>query len=273
MMIRHGRRLALCLSTMALLGACAGSPAPRGSTPAPLATSAQGVIEPTPVVTPVATPTSSSVPASPSSSVAASSSAASPAGEVLPSILEVTCTPAGTVAGSSRVAVQRDGVHIRVRNTSGASRTFEIDGIGGGNAPDTEEIQVWALPISDARVWCGPSAATSSDWIPVVVVDPSGFHVRDQLDCSSGTAGSVDHVEGARGSKGDPVAVARRQITGLRDDDVVERAGYTGSDEPKVRVTRGGMVVAVGSYLSDGHGGWLITSTTSCAGSGLGWGS
>jgi hypothetical protein len=192
----------------------------------------------------------------------------------VPDALDVTCTPTGTTVGSSRVAVRDDGVHFQVRNTSGESRGFDVDGVGGQNAPDAEGTVVWALPTGVARIWCGPSAASEADWISVEVVDPSGFYIPDTVEYGSEVVhGSTDYTEDAKGRKGDPVAIARQQITGLRAGDQVGRAGYRRSDEPKVRVVRDGKVVAVGTYTSDGAGGWLIGDTTACADAGLGWGS
>ena len=257
--LRIGRCLAISVLLAALLSGCAGAGAATqtpSSSPAPTEGPTPTAVAPTPSDSPPPSPTANATNAA------------------LPDAVEVTCTATGTTIGTSRVAVQEDGVHFLVRNASGESRGFDIDGVGGENAPDTEGTLVRAVPIGVARIWCGPPAASEADWISIEVLDPSGFYIPDKVECGSEAVnGSIDYVEGAKGRKGDPVAIARQQITGLRAGDEVGRAGYRRSDAPEVRVVRDGKVVAVATYASDGAGGWLIGDTTACTGTGLGWGS
>ena len=148
-----------------------------------------------------------------------------------------------------------------------------IDGVGSDDASGPQQNQVWLLPTGPARVWCGDTdPASSEDWIDIELVDPDGYYIADVVDCASASGATIDYVNNAKGPHGDPIAVARRQIKGLRDGDLVERAGYVGGPGTKVRVVRDGHVVAVGSYSSDHAGGWLIDMTTVCGGSGLTWG-
>jgi hypothetical protein len=242
MITRHtDRRLALIISIAALLGGCTGSASPSPSTA---------------TVAPTASPTTT-----PSATAG-----------VVASVLEVTCTASGTEIGASQVAAQRDGVHIDIANSTGERRLFAIDEVGGSNVPRTGVMMTQQMPTGSARIQCGPADGSSRDWVAIEVVDPDGHYVPDEVDCRSVVSGSIDYVSDATGPKGKPVGVARRQITGLQADDQVERAGYAKASNPKVRVVRDGSVVAVGSYFSDHAGGWLISDTTVCKGSGLKWG-
>ena len=182
-------------------------------------------------------------------------------------VLTVTCTPTGTEADSLRAAIQQDGLHVHIRNTSGTDRTFDIEGVGGDSAP-VDGLQVWRLSTGTTRFSCGPAG---SDPVAVELVDPAGYYVSDAIDCASATSANFDHVENADGPKGDLLGVARQQIKGLRIGDQVEPAGYVGSLEPRVRVVNDGTTVAVAGYRSDGADGWLLTNTSVCAGSGISW--
>jgi hypothetical protein len=235
--------------TLLAVGACGAQPA---QTVGPTAVSA------TP--SPVGSPSASAAP----------SPAGSPASA--PAALDVECTATGTTVATARVAAQPDGVHFRVRNTSGGSPAFEIDGIGGDNTPASEGTLVWPLPTGTARIWCGPSDPTAADWVAVTVVDPAGVFVPDKVACASVADANVDYAQGAKGEHGDPIAIARRHIEGLEPGDTVERAGYPATAEREVRVVRNGTIAAVGTYLSDEQGGWLLSSTATCAGTGIRWG-
>ena len=137
-------------------------------------------------------------------------------------VLTVTCTPTGTEADSLRAAIQQDGLHVHIRNTSGTDRTFDIEGVGGDSAP-VDGLQVWRLSTGTTRFSCGPAG---SDPVAVELVDPAGYYVSDAIDCASATSANFDHVENADGPKGDLLGVARQQIKGLRIGDQVEPAGY-----------------------------------------------
>jgi hypothetical protein len=185
-------------------------------------------------------------------------------------VLTVTCTPTGTQADSARAALQRDGLHVHIRNTSGADRVFEVEDVGGDNAPSVDGTQVWRVPTGTARFSCGPPR---SDPVTVEIVDPAGFYVSDTLDCPGAASSALDYGAGTQGPKGDVLVVARGQIHGLRGGDRVERAGYVQSTEgPRVRVVRDGKAVAAAAYDSDGAGGWLLTTTSVCDGTGIAWG-
>ena len=241
------------------LGGCAAQPGPTSATtdrptdPPTAIASLPDATAATPGVTDLASPSQAPTEAAPA-----------------PAALDVTCTTTGTIVATDRVAAQPDGVRFHVRSVE-AGRAFEIDGVGGDNAPSPSGTLVWPLAPGTIRIWCGPSEPAETDWIAVEVVDPLGIYVPLSLTCSSASHGSIDYAEGARGERGDPVAIARRHLTGLRPGDTVERAGYPATAERKVRVLRDGSIAWVGTFISDGKGGWLLGATDTCAGVDLGW--
>ncbi|MBA3737366.1 MAG: hypothetical protein H0W97_02245 [Actinobacteria bacterium] len=68
--------------------------------------------------------------------------------------------------------------------------------------------------------------------------------------------------------EGDPVELSRTSIAGagfpVRDDDVLERAGYPEAEGVLVRVVRSGRVVAIGRWQQDGRGGWIDRGAEYC---------
>lgn len=253
-----------------MLAGCAAQPEPSGvGSPAAAAGSAgvSAVASPTPSLA----ATQASLWPPPDGSPTATS------GAVAPSALLVECTETGTSVATDSVAPLRDGVHFLVSSVA-PGRAFQIDGVGGDNALAStelppEETLVWAVPPGLIRIWCGPTDPTEADWVAVRVVDPLSTYVPVHLTCASATHGSTDYGAGERGEHGEPVAIARRHLRGLRPGDSVEHAGYPATAERKVRVIREGAIVAVATYIPDGHGGWLIGSTDICAGTDISWGS
>ena len=131
--------------------------------------------------------------------------------------------------------------------------------IGGGPSVFTVGTGVYRLGCG------GPS-------IPFLVVDPDGIYTTTDLGCGngSGTTGVVDYANTARGRQGSVVDVARLELRGLRPGDLIEPAGYPeAAGERLVRVVRAGRAVALFGYAADGLGGWLISTTRTCAGAGI----
>lgn len=218
---------------------------------------------------------------SPATSPGASASALSSAGPAtaaaspiegtadIPIELQVTCTGSATEIGTPRVRARPDGFHIRFTNTSGGALPFGIDDASGlpmlgDEVPAEGGAFVYALGIGAYRVSCGGAPTAFA------VVDPDGIYTSTELGCGngSGTTGTLDYGQEARGPRGSPLDVARMELRGLEPGDLVERAGYPASDGDRlVRVVRDGQVVAVLAYADDGHGGWLIGTTRTCPGS------
>jgi hypothetical protein len=161
--------------------------------------------------------------------------------------------------------VQPDGIHVYFANTSGGDLTFEIEDPSGVTSdPITAGGERFVFTFVPGRydVSCGGAKAT------ITVVDPDALYVSGVLSCDGGTSGSLDYGPDARGPRGSLLAVARLELHGLRPGDVVEHAGYPlGTGDQLVRVVRGGQLVAVIGYVSDGHGGWLLSGTHACEGS------
>jgi hypothetical protein len=260
MLVRGARGLAAfgVVGAMAL-GACGAQPGPTGAPTEPTTE------RPTAVASP---PDVSS--ATPGDTVLGSPSPTATEAAPAPDALDVACTATGTTTVTDRVAAQPDGVRFHVTSPE-VGRAFEIDNVGADNAPSPSGTLVWPLAPGTVRVWCGPSEPAETDWVAIEVVDPLGVYVPVALTCSSAAHGSIDYAEGARGERGDPVAIARRHLEGLRPDDTVERAGYPATADRKVRVMRGGSIAWVGTFISDGKGGWLIGATDTCAGVEFGW--
>ena len=235
-----------------LLVACGATPSPSGPpSVAPAASS------PTATSSPVVT---ASAEASPTGSAAATA----------PLEVAVECTSTGTTVATDTVAVQLDGVHFRVSSAE-EGRGFQVDGVGGDNAPFPSGTLIWAVPPGDIRIWCGPDQPTNADWVTIHAIDPGGLYAADTLSCASGTHGLIDYAQGARGEGGDPIAIAQRQVLGRRPSDIVEGAGYPATEQRKVRVTRDGAIIAIGTYQPDGRGGWLLGSIETCGDSGIQW--
>jgi len=171
------------------------------------------------------------------------------------------------------VVVRRDGLHIRIRNANGPHQGFAIEGVSGGKLAKMVEMQVATVAPGTIRVQCDVSSSDAAPppWVSIEVLDPHGYFVPDVLTCGAATGTIVDYATMSGGSKGDVVAIARSQIKGRIRGDTVERAGYVGAAQPKVRVVRHGTLLAVGTYMPDRAGGWLIDSTNVCSGSGIRW--
>ena len=154
----------------------------------------------------------------------------------------VTGTPPAGVTGSSMSAVAAldDGTLVAV----GSDRS-------GGD--------------SSTAAWVSPPLASQTSG--------SDGDLGDQVSCPSATTGSIDHTADARGPQGSVLAVAQQQIEGLRPADRVELASVSGADTATIRVVRDGTVIAIGIYDTDGAGGWLISTTITCSGAGITWGS
>jgi hypothetical protein len=91
------------------------------------------------------------------------------------------------------------------------------------------------------------------------------------LECPNGMAvsGSYDYVEGAKGKKGTPVEIARREFSKhIKEGDTVrmgDRSAGGGRDaEATVGVIREGRLVARIEYMRAG-GGWLKDYSEYCA--------
>ena len=188
---------------------------------------------------------------------------------IAPPELQVVCNGTTTDIATPVVRASVDGVHLRFRNTSGHSLEFGIDdetglAVLGDSIPAEGAVFVYTLGIGPWQIHCAEGATRFA------VVDPDGLYRSVALGCAdaSGTTGSVDYGEDARGLRGSLLDVARLELRGLQPGDIVERGGYpAAADQQLVRVVRGGQVVAVVTYAEDGRGGWLPGGAQACKGS------
>jgi hypothetical protein len=125
---------------------------------------------------------------------------------------------------------------------------------GAGNAPSGSAEQTTS-PRESSR---SPTTTTTEE-----TTTPSG------LVCPSGNmdARVLDYARGAKGEKGNPVEIARREFSKkIREGDAVEKADRTtGHQGPlaAVHVIREGRVVAYIEYRRAG-GGWLQEYYEAC---------
>jgi hypothetical protein len=123
---------------------------------------------------------------------------------------------------------------------------------GAGNAPsDSTQQTTTSLGVSSER--------------PTTTAEETVLH---GLECPSGMAvsGYIDYVMGAKGKKGTPVEVARREFSKkIEEGDTVEIAERSRGQNAKasVRVIREGRVVARIEYRRVG-GGWLQDYYEAC---------
>lgn len=186
--------------------------------------------------------------------------------------LEVVCDRATIMVDIPVVIAQDDGVHVEVVNVGKTALDLTIEHRQDGpqvgeSVARAGSVLVESIPPGSYLVSCGGPS------IEFTIVDPKDLYVPSVLACDvaggSGTTGSIDYAPDAVGPRGRLVDVARSELRGLRADDQVERAGYPAGAKHLIRVVRDRQTVAALSYADDGQGGWLLTGSRACAGSGL----
>ncbi len=186
----------------------------------------------------------------------------------------ITCSPSGTSVATPEVAARRDGVHVELRNETGAERLVEV---GSGAAAQAEPLpagmhaRVWPLPPGEAQVTCydpagDPGEEDAAAAAHLEIVDPDGVWVSTELPCDAVSTAQLDYVAGAAGLQGDPVEAVRADSADrLRPGDVVERAGYPDAEDPAtVRIVRDGRVISVLALVRAEDGGWLVSTVSDC---------
>jgi hypothetical protein len=183
----------------------------------------------------------------------------------------VVCDRAGETTLTPRVAASLDGVHVEIRNESGAERVVHVrteDSAQGEGFPTGTHTRVWMLPPGSATVTCSDPAEDPGEQAgaPFEIDDPKSVWASTELDCDKVVAETIDYFVGAPGLQGEPVeVVAAADEVDIARDDVVEPAGYPDDAEsPTVRVVRDGRVIAVVELVPAEDGGWLLTSVSRC---------
>ena len=80
---------------------------------------------------------------------------------------------------------------------------------------------------------------------------------------------SVDVAPDARGSKGDPIGLAKAALSGLKETDILTRVAGSDSASAQIVITRGGQEIGRVQLDQDPDGGWLIGQAVLCGGLGL----
>jgi len=196
----------------------------------------------------------------------------------------ISCNGADPIVQTPVVATQPDGVHVEVSNPTEQAISFSIgpdvgspDEVVSSLAPGTVELVLTGAPGA-MSFSCSPppeeeGQAGVSGLGSFEVVDPAGNYVPAELECDTGSAygGGAAEPSGGVGFAGDPVQVVRDHVSGLEFDDLVQRAGYVGSEQPVIRIVRADAVVGKVTLSNDGSGGWLISSIEGCGGTQFGW--
>ncbi len=202
---------------------------------------------------------------------AAGAGAPTPPPASVPTTAVLVCGPDGASVETPEVAASRDGVHLEIRNESGAERVVHVrtsDSAQGEGFHAGTHTRVWALPPGPATIGCDDPARAPEEQAgaPVEIVDPDGVWISTALDCDSVSTATLDYFAGAPGRKGEPAEVVRAESGAqLEPGDVVERAGYPEArDAPVVRVVRDGRAIAAVTLMPTDDGGWLISTTSTC---------
>ena len=198
-----------------------------------------------------------------------------PVPQVVPDVAEIRCGEE-TELVTPFVRLQSDGVHLVLTGEPGVSYYLLASGPGGGSGGRAGEEQV--LNVGPGRivlVCISDDSQQDPSEIPhrahLTVVDPDGIHRSPELTgCRDGSRfilnSEAARTPDARGEEGPPIEVARRafQQGGIRDDDVVERAGNPDAWPVLVRMVRDGETVLVASLTERPDRGWFVDRLTGC---------
>ena len=258
----HRRRLTTGVVAFAMFGAVAGGlwlgtqfgerpvgqPAPSGTT------DSNGHM--TPSLSPSAGPT-----ADPSTSPTVDPSASSLPTPTGPYVARVTCTDDATSARDQSVAALEDGAHFSVENRTDGRIWFQDL---GPLEPGTIDEFVLQEQPGKTEVYCSNEAGDFT-YADVTIEDPNGYWISTFLDCPGKGPYVMSHSDlGDDIGYTDPIDAARRTIPGVRDDDVVERAGYPESRTSAViRVVRDGATLATAEFGRAGDA-WSFHSYDMC---------
>jgi hypothetical protein len=196
----------------------------------------------------------------------------------VPAVAAVVCNRDGAVARTRLVRPQRDGVHIRIDNRSGA-RAFWIwavdgDENQGGRLPADGRVVKTAFSPGEVLVGCFKRLRDVSytqrvgDHARVSVVDPEGLWTPSRFVC--GRPVIFGRFRAAAASEQmDPERLIARVLEGLLPTDVLVRPGYPGTQyhsEPRL-IVRDGDPIAEADVFQE-HGWWKV-EVRACPGSGF----
>jgi hypothetical protein len=193
--------------------------------------------------------------------------------------LRVRCTPDGAEVLTPVVAAQVDGLHIVPVDTPNDWEIFlfpesEPQRAYAAGSDDTDDEFVRPVSPGGASIACidqetystADMARAKSHAASFLLTDPGGFFTPYQPECALSEQRSVTLYPD--GVVIDDASAVIRTITGVREDDIVELAGYDwewGSAH-EWRIVRGGTIVA---NLSVGNQGGGHISGSACVDSGI----
>jgi hypothetical protein len=242
------------------LAACvtAAQPASPGTVPPATAPTAT---EPTPGATPDPTLAPTPVP------VLTPTPATSIAGDLV-DVAQVTCGVGAPVLASGRVRAARDGVHFAATGQPGWMLGLEYSTGGDGIALEQDRtVATFKVPPGDVLLSCAVPGGSPAPTTPLRIEDPDGWYQAAEIDQAAGSCatGSTEYGPGTKGTKGDPIGLAKKALRGIRPGDVVQRGGYP-ADTGIVVVVRDGRVIGRITFQDDSYGGWLLGGSTLCGG-------
>jgi hypothetical protein len=177
-------------------------------------------------------------------------------------VVEVRCDGSTTNVTTDTVQAKADGVHVIVHNTGTGQLLVQWDGGGDGAEPGDTPFVFPILP-GDGKIRCqqlSEDPGSPEGWAPFRVVAPPDW-VNPSLDCPGGSVmGTADYAPGAVGVQ-DPLADARGRAEGAD----VSEAGYRTEQNRTIVALQGGVVTQAYGYISDGHAGWLLSTTSACS--------
>ena len=201
-------------------------------------------------------------------------------------VLEVDCSDGKTSLASSKVQVQTDGVHIRVRSPGG-SLFATLQGRDAGQFDTfTKRLHdqvtrfVYPYPPGTIYVRCtaneGSLGSGADELQRIEVLDPQGIWISDELACppeeqvqASGfraSAGALSEMESS------PEQAIRSHVPGVRSTDEVLIAQY---GRPTPRIDQVWMIIrrdakVLAHFQVNGHEGtWGVHWGDTCKGSGV----
>ena len=186
-------------------------------------------------------------------------------------ILEVRCDGDTTTILTPTVRARPDGVHVLVNNLSDGPLAIEWDG-GGEGARRGDSRHVLAVPPGAARFRCmsdmDATGSATTGWASFTVLEPPRW-VSPEIGCPTQSTGIIDYTAGASAAIGvdDPLAAAidYADAVAMADDLEVVPAGYATTEQRAFVVFEDGVPTMSLTFTTDGSGGWLLASSTTCA--------
>jgi len=182
-------------------------------------------------------------------------------------VVDVVCAPAGTRVSATRSAAQRDGLHVRVQNTSGATGVYLTYrhgpgmGLGGGEPVESGTVLVLSAPPGQLHLNCAYDASTRQDRpVAVEVLDPTHAWrtgALGALGCSPPEQSLIDWVY--RPGTGSTAEAALTALAAQLDKPVTWRhvqEGYVAAASQVYVLTRAGVPWATASVTRSAAGGY-----------------